>query len=425
MRPRSLLVAALTVVVVLQAGCTGLPGQGTPAADGQTGRQTATATAAGTTSPPPEPTRTRTPTPTPGTTPTPVTDVDDHVAVDGGPLPVNATLVLERVEAMLEVDVEAPTVVVRNESGSVPGVQPTRVQRLFGATDTSERIASCGSIAGGSAGGDTVTVSVGGLDAQQVELLLVHEYLHVVQHQVEGFDAAHDETRRGIPSALMEGGAVYATDVYARRHGLSWDGKRPLELRACFYRRSGDGLRDISARYYFAARHFEQRLDGSPNLTAVYTNPPRTQEQLLDGLRAGSEPVAALEVTTLTGDRWRIADREHRGELSLRTLLASTLTGERAAAAADGWGESFLVELRDGTETGVAWTVRFDTRGEADEFANAFADYESVVERERNATVRLVRVAPETVVLLAGSASFVDETTVSGTNGNVTVEPPA
>jgi hypothetical protein len=157
----------------------------------------------------------------------------------------------------------------------------------------------------------------------------------------------------------------------------------------------------------------------------VFEDPPRTSEELLHGLAGGAEPPADLAVAAETGGEWRVQRRYPGGELRLRAMLTSALPGSDAAEAAAGWGNDTVLQFRDGNVTGAAWVLRFDDPAEAEEFATLFGTYEATVEGERNASVRLVRVAAETVVVLGGAASFVSGTTATGTDASVTVRAPA
>jgi hypothetical protein len=417
MPTRALPTASLAVVLVVAAGCAGIPAP--PAADhGST-------TPIASPSDRPASTATATPSDRPTPSPTDAASAGDRVTVSGEPLATNATVVFRRVQDLLGTDVAPPDVIVVSENATVPDGQATELFRAYGATATTDRIAECGAVAGGTGDATTVRLRVGGLDPEEIELLLVHEYVHAIQKRRIG-SLAVDEFRQGsVAGAVQEGAAVYVTDRYAREYGLDWSGKRPIELRECFYDRSGDGLRGVSGAYYFGARHFEKRIDEPRNVWTVFEDPPRTSEELLHGLAGGAEPPADLAVAAETGGEWRVQRRYPGGELRLRAMLTSALTEPDAAEAAAGWGNDTVLQFRDGNATGAAWVLRFDDPAEAEEFATLFGTYEATVEGERNASVRLVRVAAETVVVLGGAASFVSGTTATGTDASVTVRAPA
>jgi hypothetical protein len=110
-------------------------------------------------------------------------------------------------------------------------------------------------------------------------------------------------------------------------------------------------------------------------------------------------------------------------------VLEGRLEGDRAAAAAAGWGADRLIQFdhRD-HDTAYAWVLRWDDPDEADEFAAAMTDYlDARGDRtaghwtDGDATFALHRVDDETVVVLAGPEPFVDNATATGSNADVTV----
>jgi len=394
------------------------------------------------TEPPAPPTPTRTPSPAPTATPTsvpPTTTPPTDTATPGpeadgvgesarvpveGALPVNATSVYRRTERLMGVSDEVPTVQVENRTVDPSLGGPGPVGRALGFGEATGPVTECGTLGSGSAGGGTVQVSTTNLTAASVELLLVHEYAHVLQDDVRGYENATrslDATR----GAMLEGSAVYVADAYARRYGLTWEGKTPLELRECFYDRAENRVKLLTGQYYFGGDYFAGRLDSAANLEAVFETPPETAEQLVHGLAPSAEPAAPLSVSVTESPDW-LADRSRqRGEIFVRTWLSTALSDERVDAAATGWGNDTLVPFgHEGDTAAVAWTLRWDSATDADEFASAVADLAPTLESRRDTAIRQVRVAPDTVVVFAGAASFVANATASGTSGNVTVAPP-
>lgn len=422
MRPRALLAVAAAVLLLALAGCAGLtPGDGETTTPSET-TSTVSATEASTTRPTTEATTTAT------TASTTTTTSGERS------LPVDEEAVFQRVEELLDVDATQPTVRVVQPGDGSTFEQPPTLYSWFGATNYSGDPRACMPNVAGSANATTVTVSTEGLDAEEVELLLVHEYVHAIQEQ-SGQIAVQAEMRdpltkdiggRTTSRAIVEGGAVYATDAYAEEYDLAWGDRRPMEMRQCLYENPEHGVREIYGMYYFGGHYFEQRLDSPADLPAVYQQPPRTAEQLVHGLERGSEPPAELDVTFDGGDEWSVLRRGPRGELFVRAMLTNELPDERAGTAAAGWGEDVAVMVAQGgtSPEAAAWALRFDTADDADEFAAAFEDLLATTETDQYPYVRTVRVDVETVVVLAGPETFVANATVSGSNANVTVAAP-
>lgn len=100
------------------------------------------------------------------------------------------------------------------------------------------------------------------------------------------------------------------------------------------------------------------------------------------------------------------------------------IDGERAAAAAEGWGQDrfVVVEALGNDTTGVVWAHRWDSPREADEFESAMETYLDRRHREADdLRFELRRPAPDVTILVTGPPTFTNETTVAYDTGNVTV----
>jgi len=376
--------------------------------------------------PTPTPTDRLTPPPTDDGTPTPTHEsaVGDSELVEvDGTLPVNATVVYRRTERLLGVDAPAPSIeltdVTPPESQEFPTSPATEA---LGYGNETGPVGDCAPLTNAFAGGDEVTLAPRNLSAAALELVLAHEYTHILQDEVENFsDADARATRR----ALIEGSAVYVAETYAREYDKRWAGLRPLELRECMVEKAQYRARSLSAEYYYGGFYFQRVIDHPTALPEVFSDSPRTTEQLIHAETPDSEPPQNLSVTAESSESWDARAPDRWGELSLRTWLATGLSEERVDAAATGWGNGSLVQFRgEGRSVGLAVVLRWDTRAEADEFAAALADLETALEG-RNAThVRGVRVGEDTVVAFAGPEPFVANASATGATGNVTVSAP-
>jgi hypothetical protein len=343
-----------------------------------------------------------------------------RVAVRGGELPFNATVVYRRVERLLGVDAPAPEVVVEDRDAfDFSAIEPRPYQSALGLQAGS--ISDCVTFYSAS-GGDPISITQGTLSAEAVELIFVHELGHRFQGQLSG---SVGMTEIAESPAFPTGGiAVYTTDRYAERYDKRWNGSRPVEIRECIYDHAPGTYRRTAGEVYFGARYVEERVDEPTNLSAVFESPPESTEAVVHRLEPGAEPVRSLDVSVGDGDRWTVDERRRAGEIELRAWLHAGLPADRVDTAATGWGADRLVRFGGASDPSVAWTLRMDSPGDADELAAAVADLETDLERRNATSLRSTRIGAETVVVFGGPESFVANATASGTAGNVTVAAP-
>ncbi len=350
----------------------------------------------------------------PTATPTPEGGVTVY-----GDLPVNATLVWERVESMLGGEYDEPTVAV-TDAGLVG--QTDSFAAHLGLSAGKERFRA------GQVGGSyrhrpeqVRIVPRNGSDAQ-IARVLAHEYVHAIQYQTEFVNRS--STREGfwISWSLIEGSASYVADAYAREYlGFS-----SLDRRCERYREGSPYARYVDQIYCPGGRYFDQTLESPNALLSPNTTLPNTTEQLLHP--GTNDPPANLTVVDETPIDWSTPsafDRE--GELFVRTVLGTELREDRAIEAADGWGNDRVVRVSRETE-GYVWVLRWDTAADATEFETAFADYldalgnrTSEVWTAGDERYRLSTVDNRTVAVVTGNESFVDAVSVTEREGNVTV----
>jgi len=121
-------------------------------------------------------------------------------------------------------------------------------------------------------------------------------------------------------------------------------------------------------------------------------------------------------VTTDTGEFELVQSPTGRaGELVTRITLRDATGKPQAVNASEGWGNDRVVVFEDGWERSVAWVTRWDTAADADEFAAAARTLGNETDTEAFRTTRLDE---ETVVVFAGTESFVETASASG---NVTI----
>lgn len=344
--------------------------------------------------------------------------VDDNFGFDVPPI-------YHRVGRMLEVPREdRPEVQVRTEEppddGGAVISQPQGFVGIVGITPQSPvgGDESVGTAA--VARGTLVTVySDGELNATLTESTLAHEFAHVYQFTVHDPRSAvkslgPNRNNARLTEVVVEGSAEYVQEVYEIRHQ---DRDVDQTEFSDAWKSAPAFQRWTVASYEYGSRYLALRIDDPANVTEVYQNPPRSTEQVIHGYAPDEEPVADLTVTADTSGPFAWSNAATKGELFARIALSTELDWERAAAAAEGWGADRLLTFLDGDREGYAWTLRWDDASEADEFRDAFADYD-----DRNGEqFRLEAVSDETVVVFAGADAFVENATATGNSSSVTV----
>lgn len=324
----------------------------------------------------------------------------------------NATAVWQRVGDLVSVDAPEPPRVVVDAGANSTDYQPTRFQRSFGATNFTR--------AGPALKGtynrthDEVRLfrSPAMADAE-LEARLAHEFAHVYQWHA---DVERPEIRNVFARmATWEGAAEYVEWQYADRYldygpeaaevaDLATDD--PLDWRG-------------AAAYYYGAQWVRTHADADAPLASTFADPPRAAEEVLRGLGPGSEQAPSLTVEAESG-AYGIADEsavEPTGEDRLRAVLQAGLPRDQAARATAGWGASRIATFKSELGNGHAWVVRWDEPAAATGFRERFGDFQANVSEP----LRVEAVDDETTVVFSGREAFVENATVSGTAGNVTV----
>jgi hypothetical protein len=224
-----------------------------------------------------------------------------------------------------------------------------------------------------------------------------------------------------VRQALVEGGAVYVTDVYSER--FQSPAVHQSDVVTSEYESGPDGNRYLWAPYHFGYRYVAATVDSPNELETVYENYPETTEQLIHNVTPAEEPAADLELTTGDTGDWFRTDSDTKGELVTRIVLRSHLSRAQAAAAASGWGNDrlYVYEHSSGGTEGIAWALRWDDASEADEAQAAFEAYAQQRSERSGTTVQVERVTTETLVVFAGDEQFVDNAYAAGTDDEVSV----
>lgn len=355
----------------------------------------------------------------------PTTEAErETVHVTGGNLSVDSTEVFWRVQRLLGTDVDPQPVEVRNlteRKGYAPGSAP--LFRYLGVGNVSLDPDRPGGLTTQTG---KVYVHPGEGTPTEVERVVAHEFVHLAQYRANMFPWLSEIDRPRLTNdllqtrlALIEGGAVYATDAYADEH---LGGADPAGEMAERYENGSPSAKYFYARYHLGHEYVESRIDSPEDLPSVYEDRPNTTEQLLHGYAPEEEPPASLAVSVNATGEWSETENDTMGELFTRIVLQTELDADPARNAATGWGDDELYGFTTGDEDpGFAWTVRMDSASEADEFATAAERFADQRRADSDGEFRVVRVGDETAVLLFGNPSFVDSASASGSSANVTV----
>ncbi|QCC51105.1 hypothetical protein [Halapricum salinum] len=375
---------------------------------------------------------------------------DSAITVRGGDLAVDPDRTFKRVEAVLETNVTDPEAVVAQgpanltrgrgvdrrtlsdtlglESASLAGTNVT-----LGSRDVPLSWLAEGRVDGV---GNVYLHSAPGMGSGVTRLLTAHEFVHYVQLQngrFESVNAGTDTTTDGAYAAraTTEGAAVFTTDALLERYVP--EGPRNVALYDGIAAAAPNGSLTAygNSRYVFGTRYVDARIDDPAAIESVYQHPPTTSEQVLHGLAPGSEPPAPLTVTVETGSEYVLAGSDRKGEAYLRYALDNGVSTDRAVAAAAGWGNDTVRSLRpadgEGT-TSYVWVQRWDTPGDATEFATVARDYLDSYGTVENGTTTLDGVPARfetlddrTTALVIGSRDVQSAVTLRTDGGGVVV----
>jgi len=304
---------------------------------------------------------------------------NDTVSVKGGERSVDADAIFSNVLELTGADGYQPVVVVKNRTRNE--TSPVLVDDFGAALGlTPPDSISTADQPGGSTIKNTVYLFPNNGTEPELERVLAHEFVHVIQYQNGWKSRPHesnadvDANGRLLTSCLVEGSATYLTDEYVRRYSVD------IEPETAFVRKEyleANGTRKyFVAPYYFCSRYFHSRLDSPANVTDVFRDPPVTTEQVIHNYTPGEELPKALNVTVNETDTsWEFRTDSTKGELFTRVVLADAIPEENASRAAAGWGNDRLLEFQNEGQKGYVWILRWDSAEDADQFGRSFERY--------------------------------------------------
>ncbi|HMJ12943.1 MAG TPA: hypothetical protein VK524_16085 [Polyangiaceae bacterium] len=224
------------------------------------------------------------------------------------------------------------------------------------------------------------------LEGPEREATLSHELVHALQDQhydlrgliayredaSDAQTALHALAEGDATSAMMDymlrGRGLRATDVPT--DGILMQAESVMAADAKAAAVPGIIKRSVIASYADGLPfvHWARRRGGWQAVDAAWKSPPLTTEQLLHPEKyAAREPPLAVPVPLPSpSGPTRLGFRDVQGEQALRLLLEEWMPMKAARDAAAGWGGDRLAVYSDGTQTAVAWHIRYDDAASAE-----------------------------------------------------------
>ncbi len=233
------------------------------------------------------------------------------------------------------------------------------------------------------------------------KLTYAHEYTHVLQDQVYGFDDILDMSEEACQAdsekcaaiqALIEGDAVTSELLWFSENGTRQDYNDIMDMYDSFESPVMDSAppymeADLYFPYEAGPVFVESFTDegGYASLAEVYDNLPVSTEQIMHPERYPDDtiPVDLPDMTDILGEGWTLYDQNVMGEWYTYLILNKAydldwqLSDETAGEAAEGWGgDAYAIYLNEETNQ-VVFILDYvwDSFADAEEFATAFRSY--------------------------------------------------
>jgi hypothetical protein len=234
------------------------------------------------------------------------------------------------------------------------------------------------------------------------KLTYAHEFTHVLQDQVYGFDdrldmseesCQTDSERCAAIQALVEGDAVLTETLWFQSYATQQDYEDLMEA----YDNYESPILDSAPPYMSADLYFpyEQGLifvqllynnGGYVGVDQAYENLPVSTEQIMHPDRYPADTPITItlpDLTDLLGPGWMLYDQNVMGEWYTFLILNKSfdeswqLSDSFASTAAEGWGgDAYAFYLNEDTDQVVfVMDSVWDNQTEANEFTSAFTSY--------------------------------------------------
>ncbi len=229
------------------------------------------------------------------------------------------------------------------------------------------------------------------------QITFAHEVVHALQDQHYDLESYNDIRLDGTSdqslavTALIEGDATLAQiDFILGDLRLARDFLAEIESEEISTEQLDNAPPIVSQTLLFPydqGQVFTQFLfdeGGWDLIDEAYADPPTTTEQILhpekylDG-EEGIE-VATPDLIGILGADWRTIDEDTWGEFQISVLLADggDLSEDQVTMASEGWGGDAYAAVTSDAGEAILWETEWDSADDADEFATALGNRESV-----------------------------------------------
>lgn len=353
---------------------------------------------------------------------TPTETQQEGIEVVGGSLPFDPDAVFHRTQQLLETNVSPPKKIVIR---TMPTQTDRRVDKLYATLTGVQSVRLPVDPPSGSViRPDTVYIYPGDSNKSELEKVLVHEFVHVVQFRLGVL--SHSDVRFHIKASLLQGSAMYVADAYAERFDLL--GTAQSKKLSVLYNNSTPEQRLKLWQNYFGYRYVASKTNSPEAVLDVFAHPPTTTEQLIHGYEPHAGPTPRITTTVVNSQSlWLNTGTSRKGELFIRLLLEQSLGREEAAVAGEGWDADHLFTFWNGKNDtySYVWLLRWKNHSEVSEFSKGlerFMSNQGIKIEDGwsigNQLVRIQTLDPTTVSVTVGPAQFANSVRFeTGENG--------
>lgn len=261
------------------------------------------------------------------------------------------------------------------------------------------------------------------MDSEIAKIILAHEICHALQDQHYDLsdypikDTSNDD-RALAAAAVVEGDASLLMMEWAILHS-SWklvlDVPKVLAMNSASLNNAPPALVDMFTFPYMGGMEFLQNAwpsRSSHYYEQAFQELPQSSEQILHPYKYYTEKDRPTKVTLpdlspLLGKGWERTYGNVMGEYGTRTVVRQFAPGTELDAAA-GWdGDRYEVYRReDGDAFLFAWVSVWDSKEDADEFAEAFDD---AAMADQEMYTKLLRQDDKVALLISDSSKTLDK----------------
>jgi hypothetical protein len=270
-----------------------------------------------------------------------------------------------------------------------------------------------------------------------IEAILAHEFVHHVQfHEgwffatsVEGWDnngPPIGTTERDLAyQALLEGSAVYVTDIYADEYVEDTNRERyNSDRRRDQYEQGPPGNTYVSASYVAGAAYIHGQVEDPSRLDDLYNeDPPTSTYEILFPSAETTVSHHEPELTVnISNTEWWAKHDDRMGVLFLYTLLSTTHPPAMAEDVVRSFRGDHLVELSGPADVRpLVWALTFENGTAVDQFVTIFREALDQRTDPYAKEFAVERLSNETVIVLAGNEQLRQTAEIGGTGAEITV----